>query len=129
MARRQTIAYVIAEEQFEGGSARFVNLTGLAFHHHAGSRFRAAGGDELSVDLNQANETRVQRAALLQITECRNIYSQLARSVEDTLSRREFDRMAVNLNSDLRLATHFASHFVHHVIFHWFDSLTLTPDL
>ena len=93
---REAIAHVIAEQQFQRRArASWTSSVSLSTTM-PGSRQRPAGRHELAIDLHQANQAGVQRAALLQIAERGNVDAELARRLKHGLARRDLDRVAVD---------------------------------
>ena len=106
MTGRQTIADMVTEKQFEGGSARFMHFVGFAFDNHALRGFCSARRDEFAVDFHHTGEAGSLRAAFFQIAECGDVDPQFACAVEHALSRQKIDVMTVDANFDFGWFTH-----------------------
>ena len=78
---------MIAEQQFESRPSRGVNFLGFAFDDHSWLDLGATGWDEFTVNLNQANEARVEGAAFLEVAEGGDVQTQRARGGQDRLAR------------------------------------------
>ena len=92
LAGGQTIAQVIAQQQFQRGPPDLVYLLRFAFDLHPLGRHRGARRHEPAIvaDAHQAHQARSGRAAPFAETQGGNVDAQLPRGIEHRRSRRHF---------------------------------------
>jgi hypothetical protein len=113
VAGGETIAGVIAEEQFKGGAAGGVDFVGFTFDDHAGLGGQAAGGQEAGLarggDFDEADEAGGLWAAALAEAEGGDIDAEFAGGVEDGLAVGDVDRASVDGEGDGGWGAHWIS--------------------
>jgi hypothetical protein len=98
MARRQTVTDMITEQEFQGSASSLVDFLGFALDNHPRLDFGSTGRHQLAVNLYEANEARIKRTALFEVTKSGDVETQGARRRQDGVVGSNVDALSVDGN-------------------------------